>query len=142
MKIFVMFVSFFFICAISGIAIGTEKTVDHTGAATESQKKAMENQEEKTKNIKGTITAIDLNAKTISVKGKKAVESIAWDENTVIRSSDKKTIGDIKVGDSVKVKFSDEGGKKLAKSISIKMKRATTAPPPDAPSAQTTEKTK
>jgi len=70
--------------------------------AKETEKKAT------VKQITGDVSAIDAAAKTITVKGKKAELTITADE---------KMLKDVKVGDKVVVKYSEQDGKNVAKSI-------------------------
>ncbi len=63
------------------------------------------------KQISGDVSAIDAAAKTITVKGKKAEITITADE---------KMLKDVKVGDKVTVKYTEQDGKNVAKSITVK----------------------
>jgi hypothetical protein len=114
----------FFIFAIAGIATGAEKRINHRETPTKTGVNTKGNTgKEKTKFITGIVTAIDMNKHTISVKGKDMVKNIAWNEKTTIQSSGQNSIWEIKVGDSVNVKYTEEGGKKFAKRVSVKIKR-------------------
>lgn len=62
----------------------------------------------KVKQITGDVAAVDAVAKSLTVKGKKA-------EVTVI--ADEKALADIKIGDKVVVKYTEQDGKNIAKSI-------------------------
>jgi hypothetical protein len=62
----------------------------------------------KVKQVTGEVTAVDVATKTIKVKGKKAEIALTADE---------KMLADVKVGDKVVVKYTEEEGKNIAKSI-------------------------
>lgn len=74
--------------------------------------------------IRGHITAVDANAGTITVKGKKRTVKVTVDDKTEFKlGKDKKTITDLKVGDKVKIFFEGAGDKNIAKSIEEHIKK-------------------
>jgi Cu/Ag efflux protein CusF len=68
--------------------------------------------------IRGNITAVDANAMTITVKGKKGIVTVVVDDKTEFKlGKDKKAMSDLKVGDKVKIFYLEADGKNTAKSI-------------------------
>lgn len=77
-------------------------------------------------NVKGTIAAVDANAKTLTVQwaaeaGKPAgeVRLAADDQTKVTRDGQAVGLADLKQGDHVVVEFRTDGNKKVAVSISV-----------------------
>jgi Cu/Ag efflux protein CusF len=80
---------------------------------------------ERLKFIEGDVVTIDVAAKAMTVKGRKAETVITIDEKTVVRAArEKKSLTDIKVGDRVMVKYSEADGKYFARSIEVKPVKA------------------
>lgn len=72
------------------------------------------------KHVMGEVTAVDSNAKSLTVKSKKVDVVISVDDKTkIMAGKDKKTLADVKAGDRVAVRYTEADGKNTAKSISI-----------------------
>lgn len=100
-KVIGVVLSLLFIFILTGISIAAEKK----GVS---------------KHVTGDVTAVDLNAKTITVKGKTGDIVISVDDKTKITAGkEAKTLADIKVGDKVTVNYTEAEGKNTAKSIDI-----------------------
>ncbi|MCL4490696.1 MAG: hypothetical protein M1510_02175 [Nitrospirae bacterium] len=80
----------------------------------------------KVKQITGDVAAVDVAAKSLTVKGKKAEVVVMIDEQkTAVRmDKEKKSLSDVKVGDKVIVKYSEADGKNIARNIEIKPAKA------------------
>lgn len=77
------------------------------------------------KQITGEVVTVDAAAKTLTVKGKKAEAVVTTDDKTVVKlGKEKKPLSDVKIGDTVTVKYTEAGGKAVAKSIEIKPAKA------------------
>lgn len=90
----------------------------------------------KVKQITGEVTAVDVATKTIKVKGKRAEITLTADE---------KMLADVKVGEKVVVKYSEEDGKSIVKSIKkveVKAEPAKPAEPKPAEPAKPAEPVK
>lgn len=101
--------AFVLVLSISGLAAATdEKPSDKkTGS--------------KTRQVTGEITALDLKAQIVSVKGKNGIAAIALTDKTKVTiDKDAGTLGDLQIGDRVTIKYKDANGKQTAKSIKIK----------------------
>lgn len=123
-KICAVVAAIFLIFVIAGIAAGAEKRIDQKETPIKTGVNAKGTTgKEKTKFITGVVTAIDMNRHTLSIKGNETVKNITWNEKTTIQSSGQNSIREIKVGDSVNVKYKEEGGKNFAKRLSVKKKR-------------------
>jgi len=70
------------------------------------------------KQVTGEVTAVD--AKTLTVKGKKGDVTISTDDKTMVMAGkDKKTLADVKAGDKVTVKYTEADGKNVAAKVAI-----------------------
>jgi Cu/Ag efflux protein CusF len=79
---------------------------------------AAEKKAGKAMQVTGEVTNIDAKANTLTVKGKKGDVAISVDDKTAIMAGkEKKSLADVKVGDKVKVMYSDADGKMMAKSV-------------------------
>jgi ribosomal protein S1 len=79
----------------------------------------------KAKQMTGEVNEVDTKTMTLSVskkiKGNTQVTMFSVNDRTKIMLADStKSLADIKVGDKVKVKYTNADGKNIAKSISIK----------------------
>ncbi len=71
--------------------------------------------------VTGDIVTIDTTIKTLTVKGRKAEVVIVADDKTVVKMDrEKKTLSDVKISDTVTVKYAVIDGKNIARSIDIK----------------------
>jgi Cu/Ag efflux protein CusF len=87
-KALTIILSILLVVSIAGAAIAKEKT--------------------RVKQITGEVLAVDPAAKTITVKGRKAEVTLTADEKALL---------DIKLGDRVVVKYTEQDGKSAVKSI-------------------------
>ncbi len=113
----------------TGLAIASSNT-SKTNGATKSTTSRMENKSE-VRHVRGEVTAVEPGAKTMVVKameGKKALDvGVDITDKTIIREGKaNKTLGDIKVGDRVWMKYEKTGNGLMADSIRI-LKPTTTA---------------
>jgi Cu/Ag efflux protein CusF len=108
-------VSFLFVLSVAGLSFAAEKAATTAPAATEKKAPA------KIKQVTGEITAVDMKANTLTVKGKKGDVTVTCDDKTSIMiGKDKKALADLKTGDNVKVKYTEADGKMTAKSVTLK----------------------
>lgn len=71
--------------------------------------------------IEGDVVTIDVAAKAMTVRGRKAETVIAIDEKTTVKMNrEKRSLSDIKIGDRVIVKYTEAEGKYSAVSVEIK----------------------
>jgi Cu/Ag efflux protein CusF len=82
------------------------------------------------KEVIGEVTAVDANANTLTVKGKKGDVMVSTDDKTTIMANkDKKTLADVKAGDKVTVNYTEADGKNVATKVAIKAAPAPKAAP-------------
>lgn len=75
--------------------------------------------------VAGEVTNVDAKANTMTVKGKKGDVTVSVDDKTAYMSGkEKKTMADVKVGDKVKVEYTEADGKMMAKSVHMKGAKA------------------
>ncbi|OGW40022.1 MAG: hypothetical protein A2Y97_09755 [Nitrospirae bacterium RBG_13_39_12] len=110
-KITILFVAVVLLFSFASISFATEATkAEH-----------MVTQKPKVKQITGDIITLDLKAGTLTVKNKKQEVSLSTDNKTVIKlDKERKTLADLKSGDSVMAKYTQVDGQNIAKSIAIK----------------------
>jgi hypothetical protein len=90
-----------------------KKTTPATPAAPATEKKTeMKSEKPKTSRITGEVTSVDAKAGTLTVKAKDKETNLTADS-----SSAKSALGKVKVGDMVKVSYSEKDGKMVASSI-------------------------
>lgn len=108
-KIIALFVAILFVLSVSSLSFAYPQAEKSMPKAEEKKAEpAKTEQKAKVKQITGEVAAVDAVAKTITVKGKKA---------EVVISADEKMLADVKVGDKVVVKYTEQDGKNIAKSI-------------------------
>ncbi|MCG3113568.1 MAG: DUF5666 domain-containing protein [Candidatus Manganitrophus sp. SB1] len=84
------------------------------------EKPAISAQKGKMTSIKGEITEIDPAGSHVKVKEKNQEITISVTDNTVITAGKiKRTLADLKAGDQVVARFTEEDGKKIARSIRV-----------------------
>lgn len=116
-KYLALMVAIIFIFAVSSIAISQEKPaapakpadtkpVEPAKPAAKADEKKAE--KPKVKQVTGEVAAVDMAAKSITVKGRKA---------DVTMTADPKLLEGVKVGDKVVAKYTVQDGKNVAKSI-------------------------
>ena len=69
----------------------------------------------------GTLRSVDLQARTISVDMSSVPQKFAvpTDAEIVVKGKPKGALGDLMVGDTIQVKYTDEGGVNVAQQISV-----------------------
>ncbi|GEM_PF-2762086 len=83
-----------------------------------------------TRQVTGEVTAFDLPARTLTVKGKSGIVTLLLTDKTLVRMERQtKQFSDVQVGDRVTVKYRESDGQLAAKSIDIK----TTSKKPKSP---------
>ena len=123
-KTIAIIVAVLFVFALTSISIAAEKKV--APAPMEKKEAAPVKAEEKkapekVMSIMGDVVAVDAKAMALTVKGKKGDVALSTNDKTTVRmGKEKKTLADVKVGDKVKVKYTEVGGKNVAKSVAIK----------------------
>ncbi len=128
-KIIAIVLSLVFVFAVTAVTFAAEKkeaapaapakkeaAAEKKDAAPAADKKA--DKKAKTVQATGEVTAVDAKANTITLKAKKGDVTVACDDKTKVLPKDKK-IADVKVGDKVKVIYTEADGKNTAKSVTI-----------------------
>jgi hypothetical protein len=91
-------------------------------------KKSTKHHKAKSHSASGDVTAIDVNAKTMTVKGEKKGEwNFVWDDKTTITPKGK-TPADIAVGTDVTVSYKTSGTTHTATKIAIHAEKPAAAP--------------
>lgn len=100
------------------------------------EKPAISAQKGKMTSIKGEITEIDPAGSHVKVREKDEEITISVTENTIITAGKiKRTLADLKAGDQVVARFTDEDGKKIARSIRVATAGKGSGKKPPAPEA-------
>lgn len=100
------------------------------------EKPAISAQKGKMTSIKGEITEIDPTGSHVKVKEKNQEVIISVTDNTIITAGKiKRTLADLKAGDQVVAKFTEEDGKKIARSIRVATVGKGSGKKPPAPEA-------
>ncbi len=116
-KTIAVVLSLLFILAVTSVTFAAEKQA--APAAQQPAAKAAPAAKAVEQHVKGDITAVDANAMTVTVKGKKGDVTVTVDAKTEFKlGKDKKTVADLKVGEKVKILYHEADGKNIAKSIS------------------------
>jgi len=121
-KALALIISVLFVFAVTSMSFAAE-TKAAPAAVPAKAAPAMEEKKApaKVKQVTGDVTAVDVKAKTITVKGKRGdVTAMVDDKTKIMMGKDMKTLADIKACDKVKVKYKEADGKMMAKSIAIK----------------------
>jgi len=113
-KTIAIIVAVLFVFALTSISFAAEKEAAPVKAE---EKKAPE----KVMSVTGDVVAVDAKAMTLTVKGKKGDVALSTNDKTTVKmGKEKKALADVKVGDKVKVKYTEVDGKNIAKSVAIK----------------------
>lgn len=123
-KTIVIVLSLIFVFAITSLSIAAEKKEAPATAApaAAAPAKVAPVKAEASKHVTGNVSAVDADAKTLTVKGKKADVVISVDVKTKITAGkEAKTLADIKAGDKVIVNYIEANGKNTAKRIGIQV---------------------
>lgn len=113
-KALALIISVLFVFAVASISFAAEEK--------KAEPAPMEMKDaKKVKQVTGEVAAVDVKAKTVTVKGKKSdITAVVDDKTKIMMDKEVKTIADLKAGDKVTLKYSDVDGKMIAKSIAIK----------------------
>jgi colicin import membrane protein len=113
-------VSLLFVLSVAGLTFAAEKAMEKKEAPMKEEKAMEKKAPAKVKMVTGEVTAVDMKANTLTVKGKKAEMTVTCEDKTkVMMGKEKKACADVKVGDKVTTKYSEAEGKNMAKSVSI-----------------------
>ncbi len=84
--------------------------------------------------VKGEVTAVDPATNSLTIKSKKQeVQLTVTDKTKVMIGKEKKSLADVKVGDTAVAKYKKEKDKNVATSINVTPKKVEAAPAPAAP---------
>lgn len=124
-KLIGLFVAVMFAMGATGSAVAQEKKTEEKKSEMKSDAKMDKKAEKKpaTKNASGTVKSAS--ADSIVVAGKAKGKDEEWtfgvDAKTAIKKGNKSiTAADIKPGDSAQVKYTEDGGKAMAQSVTVK----------------------
>jgi Cu/Ag efflux protein CusF len=119
-KTIAIVLSLLFILAVASVTFAT----DTKEAATEKKTEAGHAAKAEAKHVTGEVTAVDVKAGTITVKGEKGDVTVKADAKThIMIGKDKKSLADIKAGDKVTVKYHEADGKNTAVRIEEPVKK-------------------
>ncbi|MCG3115677.1 MAG: DUF5666 domain-containing protein [Candidatus Manganitrophus sp. SA1] len=101
------------------------------------EKSAVAAQKGRMTSIKGEITEIDPTGSHVKVKEKNQEVTISVTDNTIITAGKiKRTLADLKAGDQVVARFTEEDGRKIARSIRVATVGKGSGKKPPAPEAE------
>jgi hypothetical protein len=109
-KAIAIVVSVLFVVSVAGLSFAAEKA-----APVEKKAKA------KIHTVTGEVVAVDGAAMTLTVKGRKGEVALNTTDKT--RFAKGKSLADVKVGEKASVKYVEEDGKNIAKSVMAKAAR-------------------
>ena len=115
-----------FALGTAGIVVAQEKKAEEKKSEMKSDAKPMEKKAEKkpmAKTANGTVKSASADSVVVAGKdkGKEAEWTFAVDPKTTIKKGGKAiTAADIKMGDSVQVKYTEADGKAMAQSVTVK----------------------
>jgi len=103
-------------------SVGSKLQDTENAAETKMKKKAANLERKHTRQMTGRITAIDTATNSLTVqKGKKEPVTIYLAEKTrILSGKEPKALSDLKVGDKVKLRLGEEGGREVARTIHLK----------------------
>lgn len=118
---------------LTAIAFAQQATQPAAPAAPEKKEAAPAPAEKKapTKylSVKGEVTAVDPAQNSITIKSKKQeIQLTVTDKTKVMIGKEKKSLADVKVGDTATAKYKKEKDKNVATSINVTPKKAEAAP--------------
>jgi uncharacterized protein YxeA len=123
-KAIAIIVSLLFLLCVAGLSFAQDK-MEKKEAPMKEEKTMKKAHHAMAKRMAGKVTAVDEQAKTITVKNKKGEKTLTCEDNTKVHiGKEKKTCADVKVGDKVYVTYSEVEGKVMAKSVSIHAPKA------------------
>jgi Cu/Ag efflux protein CusF len=119
-KILSVVVSLVIIFAFTAVSFAAEQEAAPAAPA-EKMEKTHHMKKAHHRRIMGEVTAVDAAAGTITLKHKKGDVTISVDAKTkIMAGKEKKSIGDVKAGEKVTVKYKEEDGKNVATGVYIK----------------------
>ena len=123
-KLIAMCVALLFAMGTAGLAVAQEKKAEEKKSEMKSDAK-MDKKEKKaaTKSASGTVKSASADSLVVGgkMKGKDEEWTFAVDPKTTIKKGGKAiTAADVKAGDSVQVKYTEDGGKATAQSVMVK----------------------
>ena len=125
-KLITTCVAVLFAIGTAGLAVAQEKKADEKKSDTMKSEPKMEKKAEKkapTKSASGTVKSASADSLVVGgkMKGKDEEWTFGVDSKTKINKGGKSiTAADIKPGDSVQVKYTEEAGKMAASSVTVK----------------------
>ena len=126
-KLIAMSVALLFAMGTAGLAVAQEKKADEKKSEMKSDAKMdkMEKKEKKpaAKSASGTVKAASADSIVVGgkMKGKDEEWTFGVDSKTTIKKGGKAiTAADVKPGDSAQVKYTEEAGKMMAQSVTVK----------------------
>jgi uncharacterized protein DUF5666 len=123
-KLIAMCVALLFALGTAGLAVAQEKKAEEKKSDMKSDTK-MDKKEKKaaTKSASGTVKAASADSLVVGgkMKGKDEEWTFGVDPKTTIKKGGKAiTAADVKAGDSVQVKYTEDAGKMMAQSVMVK----------------------
>jgi hypothetical protein len=126
-KLIAMCVALLFAMGTVGLAVAQEKKAEEKKSDMKSDTKMdkMDKKEKKaaTKSASGTVKSASADSLVVGgkMKGKDEEWTFGVDPKTTIKKGGKAiTAADVKAGDSVQVKYSEDAGKMMAQSVTVK----------------------
>jgi hypothetical protein len=122
-KLIATCVAVLFAVGTAGLAVGQEKKAEEKKSEMKSDTK-MEKKEKKpaAKTAKGSVKSATGDSLVVGgkMKGKDEEWTFALDSKTTIKKGGKSiTAGDVKAGDSVSVRYTEDAGKMMAQSVTV-----------------------
>ena len=122
-KAIAIFVTVLFVFAMASLSFAAEEKKAAPVPAP-AEKKMEPAVKAKVHQVTGDVKAVDMKAMTITVtkmmKGKAEEAMITVSDKTkIMMGKEKKALADVKTGDKVTVKYTEAGGKNMAKSVAI-----------------------
>lgn len=123
--------------AFSGVSFAQEKKATPAAPAAPAMEKKADTKSEKAKTgrITGEVTSVDAKTGMLTVKSKDKEANLTADS-----SSAKSALGKVKVGDMVKVSYTEKDGKMVANSVAKTQTKATTTTKSEPKKTDTMEK--
>ena len=127
-KLIAMCVALLFAMGTAGLAVAQEKKAEEKKSDMKSDMKSdtkMDKKEKKaaTKSASGTVKSASADSLVVGgkMKGKDEEWTFGVDAKTAIKKGGKAiTAADVKVGDSVQVRYTEDAGKMMAQSVMVK----------------------
>ena len=127
-KLIAMSVALLFAMGTAGLAVAQEKKAEEKKSDMKSDMKSdtkMDKKEKKaaTKSASGTVKTASAESLVVGgkMKGKDEEWTFGVDSKTAIKKGGKAIApGDLRAGDSVQVKYTEDGGKMMAQSVMVK----------------------